>query len=243
MRSSRRQHIENTLQRIAIDPSANAHPHARLKLNFDKAAVASRAMAPVRSGLYRQIRRRFWPRCRCSGFTHGRHLHPRENRRRSICSPITRAAKLSIEKLSAPRVKLSGIDFVPLDRARHRRARRKGFAEDRQLLLNRPDAPTRDAFNDLNAGGTTTHTTGRKTTRIALNLASHPALRQNTQTAKLSLQAQGGAQTTLTVLTRKITTGTCKQWFQLGTILDDRAIRRPSFCAIDDTLKLSPNES
>ena len=100
--------------------------------------------------------------------------------------------------MSGPRVKLSSIDFAPLDRPRHRRARRKGFAEDRQLLLKRPDAPTGDAFNDLNAGGTTTHTTSRKTTRIDLNLAIHPALRQNTQTAKLSLQTQGGAQTTLT---------------------------------------------
>ena len=50
-------------------------------------------------------------------------------------------------------------------------------------------------FNDPNAGGATTHTTGGKTIRIALNLAVHPALRQNTHTAKLSLPSQGGAQT------------------------------------------------
>ena len=51
------------------------------------------------------------------------------------------------------------------------------IADNRQLPLNRPNPPTRNAPDNLNLRLAITHTTGRMTTRIAFNLAVHPALR------------------------------------------------------------------
>jgi hypothetical protein len=185
MRSSRSQRIMNAPQRFAIDAPIDTHPNARLKLNLDQAADASRAIAPVRCCRYSRCR--VWPRYRHGRFARRCNLDSRESWRRSLFSFITWAAKLSIEKLSAPGVKLPSPDLVPLDGLRYRRAGRKGFADDRQLLPNRPDAPPANASDNLNAGPATTHTTGRRTTRIALNLAVHPALRQNTQDSKITV--------------------------------------------------------
>jgi hypothetical protein len=102
-----------------------------------------------------------------------RNLHPRKSWRRSQSSLVTGAAKLSIEKLPAPSVKLPGINLAPIDRFRHRLARRKGFANDSKLLLNRPSAPNQNTRGNLNAGPATAHTTGRSTTRVVRNLDRH----------------------------------------------------------------------
>ena len=74
-----------------------------------------------------------------------------------------------------------------------------GFSNDRELLLHRPVAPSRNAPDNLNTRLRTTHTTGRMTARIRIILANHSALRSwNTQTAKSAQTMQGGLQTTLT---------------------------------------------
>src|ERR1700730_794674 len=77
--------------------------------------------------------------------------------------------------------------------------RRESFANDRELLLHRPVAPSRNAPNNLNTRLRTTHTTGRMTARIRITLADHFALRTwNAQTAQSAQTMQGGPQTTLT---------------------------------------------
>ena len=109
------------------------------------------------------------------------------------------SAKFTVKQLPTPCIKLAAADLVPLNRARHRGTRRESFANDRELLLHRPVAPSRNAPDNLNTRLRTTHTTSRMTARIRITLADHFALQTwNAQTAQSAQTMQGGLQTTLT---------------------------------------------
>jgi hypothetical protein len=111
---------------------------------------------------------------------------------------VANSANFTVKQLPTPCIKLAAADPVPLNRARHRGTRREGFANDRELLLHRPVAPSRNAPDNLNTRLRTTHTTGRMTARIRIALADHFALRTwNAQTAQSAQTMQGGPQSTL----------------------------------------------
>src|SRR5580704_12268026 len=114
---------------------------------------------------------------------------------------VANSAKFTVKQLPTPCIKLAAADLVPLNRARHRGTRRESVANDRELLLHRPVAPSRNPPDNLNTRLQTTHTTSRMTARIRITLADHFALRTwNAQTAQSAQTMQGGPQTTLTAV-------------------------------------------